>query len=110
MGSMPGGPPYEGTLVNGRLPDSPSTMTIKDGERVRLRFINAGAATTYRVAIAGHDLEITHTDGPAVEPITVNGFDIGMGERFDAVIEANNPSIWELQVQPLDTRTCAYSI
>lgn len=105
MGGMPGAPPYEGTLINGQLPDSPSTVPVEEGERVRLRFINAGAATTYRVAIAGHDVEITHTDGPAVEPVTVNGFDIGMGERFDAVIEADNPGVWEVQVQPLGNET-----
>ena len=105
MGEMPGAPPYEGTLINGQLPDSPSMVTVEEGERVRLRFINAGAATTYRVAIAGHNMEITHTDGPAVEPVTVNGFDIGMGERFDAVIEADNPGVWAVHVQPLDNET-----
>lgn len=105
MGEMPSAPPYEGTLVNGRLPDSPTTVTVEEGERVRLRFINAGAATTYRVTITGHDVEITHADGPAVEPVTVGGFDIGMGERFDAVIEADNPDVWEIHVQPLDNET-----
>ena len=105
MGGMPGAPPYEGTLVNGRLPDSPSTVTVEEGERLRLRFINAGAATTYRVAIASHDVEITHTDGTAVESVTVDGFDIGMGERYDAVIEADDPGVWEIQVQPLDNET-----
>ena len=42
IGSMPGAPPYEGMLIKGRLPDSPSTVTVEDSERVRLRFINAG--------------------------------------------------------------------
>lgn len=107
MGGLPGAPPYEGTLINGRLPDSPSTVTVEEGDRVRLRFVNAGAATTYRVAIAGHDVEITHTDGPAVEPVTVDGFDIGMGERFDAVIEADDPGIWAIQARPLDNETPA---
>ena len=102
MGDMPGAPPYEGTLVNGQLPDSPSVVTVEEGERVRLRFINAGAATTYRVAVAGHDIEITHTDGPGVEPIAVDGFDIGMGERYDAIVEADEPGTWAIDVEPLD--------
>lgn len=105
MGGFPGAPPYEGTLVNGRLPDAPETVTVEDSERVRLRFINAGAATTYRVAVAGHTVAITHADGPAVEPGTVDGFDIGMGERIDAVIEADDPGVWTIHAQPLDNET-----
>lgn len=104
MGMMrfPGPPAYDGTLINGKLPSEPETVTVTEGERVRLRFLNAGSATTYRVAIAGHPMEITHADGPGVEPVEVDGFDIGMGERFDAIIDADEPGVWEIQANPLD--------
>lgn len=102
MSRFPGAPPYDGTLVNGKLPSEPDTLTVTEGGRVRLRFLNAGSATMYRVAVAGHPMEVTHADGPAVEPVEVDGFDIGMGERFDAIIAADGPGTWEIQVHPLD--------
>ncbi len=107
MMRFPGAPPYDGTLVNGKLPSEPETLTVEDGERVRLRFLNAGSATTYRVTIAGHSIEITHADGPAVEPVEVDSFEIGMGERFDGVIDATDPGTWEIHAHPLNDDTPA---
>jgi FtsP/CotA-like multicopper oxidase with cupredoxin domain len=58
--------------------------------------INAAAATIYRVALHGHRLTVTHTDGQAVEPVTVDVLRIGMGERYDVLVNANNPGLWQL--------------
>ena len=97
-GGMMGGivPPYEGLTINGRLPEAPAEFEVRRGERVRLRLINPGGATTYRVAIGGHRMTVTHTDGRPVEPVTVDRLDIGMGERYDVVVEADNPGVWPL--------------
>ncbi|WP_418282663.1 multicopper oxidase family protein [Halorubrum sp. DTA98] len=102
-GGFPDAPPAEGTLVNGRLPDEPATVDVEAGERIRLRLINAAAATTYRFGIGGHTLVATHTDGPAVEPVTVDTLDIGMGERYDVVVAADSAGRWPIRVSPLDT-------
>lgn len=98
MDGMMGGivPPYEGLTINGRLPQSPAEFEVRRGERVRLRLINPGGATTYRVAVGGHRMTVTHTDGRPVEPVTVDRLDIGMGERYDVVVEADNPGVWPL--------------
>jgi len=40
-------PPYEGMLMNGRLPSNAPAFDVADGERVRFRFINGGGATTF---------------------------------------------------------------
>lgn len=55
--------PYH--LINGRPLDDPATLEPlpRPGDRVRLRFINASADTAYRVAVAGHRMTVTHTDG-----------------------------------------------
>ena len=53
--------PYH--LVNGRVPADPDVYTGKPGKRVRLRIINAGGDTAYRVALGGHDMTITHHFG-----------------------------------------------
>jgi FtsP/CotA-like multicopper oxidase with cupredoxin domain len=100
MGSL-GIPDYLALLVNGRPPADPATFEVRRGERVRLRFVNASGATTYRVAIAGHRMIISHTDGRPVKPIEVDALEIGMGERYDVVVEAKNPGTWVIAAAPL---------
>lgn len=75
-------------FINGRPLDDPATLDPlpRAGDRVRLRFINASADTAYRVAVGGHRLTVTHTDGFPVEPIDVDAFLIGMGERYDVTL------------------------
>ena len=53
---------------------------------MRLRITNAKAATIFDVALAGHDLRVTHTDGYPVQPRDTPSLRIGMGERYDAII------------------------
>ena len=101
-GEFPDAPPAEGTLINGLLPAEPATVEIEAGDRIRLRLINAAAATTYRFGIDNHELLVTHTDGPAVEPVAVDTLDIGMGERYDVVVEADSPGTWPIRAAPVD--------
>ncbi|WP_049972709.1 multicopper oxidase family protein [Haladaptatus cibarius] len=109
MGGMGGGgmmgdqrPPYAGLLVNGRLPADPASFDVTEGERVRLRFVNASSATAFRVGIAGHKLRISHADGQPIDTVPVDSFVFGAGERYDAVIEATNPGAWELRGEAVD--------
>ncbi|MFC6838397.1 multicopper oxidase family protein [Halomarina ordinaria] len=95
-------PPYAGLLINGRLPTDPRTFEVQEGERVRFRFINASAATLFRVRVAGHPLTVTHADGRPVDPVTVDSFAFGSGERYDAIIDADEPGTWEVRAAAVD--------
>ena len=86
LGGNAGDVSYPLYLVNGRVPESPSALATKPGARVRLRIVNAGAETAFRVALAGHRLDVTHADASAVAPVTVDAVLLGMGERVDAVV------------------------
>jgi FtsP/CotA-like multicopper oxidase with cupredoxin domain len=77
---------YPRYLVNGRTPDAPVTLTGKPGQRVRIRLVNAGSDTAFRVALGGHRLTITHSDGFPVVPVETDAIMIGMGERFDVAV------------------------
>jgi hypothetical protein len=101
MGEMPGGVgksdllggdagdvAYPYYVINGRIPAAPTTFTAKPGQRIRIRFINAGADTAFRVALAGHSMTVTHTDGFPVVPKQVDALLIGMGERYDVLVTA----------------------
>lgn len=76
---------YPDYLVNGRPPQDPDTFTATPGTRVRIRFINAGSDTAFRVALGGHAFTITHTDGYPVVHTDVDSVLIGMGERYDVI-------------------------
>lgn len=104
MGGMGNGmdvPRYEAFLVNGRPPDDPAVLQVRKGERVRLRLANPSGATTFQVAVAAHRMTVTHTDGRPVRPVEVDAVLIGMGERYDVVVEADAPGSWAVVAVPL---------
>ena len=106
-GGMMGGmmnvfrPAYEGMIMNGRLARDAPTFEVTEGDRVRLRFVNASSATMFQVRTAGHRLEISHADGRPVEPVPVEEFYFGPGERYDAIVTADNPGAWEIAATPV---------
>ncbi|GAA0958605.1 MULTISPECIES: multicopper oxidase family protein [Streptomyces violaceusniger group] len=86
LGGDAGDVKYPYHLINGRVPADPDVYTGKPGRRVRLRIINAGGDTAYRVALGGHRMTITHTDGFPVEHQRTDALLIGMGERYDVLV------------------------
>ena len=87
MGSMDGGDvTYPYFLVNKRPPEDPEVLSARAGQRIRLRIINAAADTIFDVALADHEMLITHSDGYAVKPTRTSLIRIGMGERYDAIV------------------------
>ncbi|MGW7638894.1 multicopper oxidase family protein [Streptomyces decoyicus] len=80
--------PYH--LVNGRTSRDPRTFRAKPGDRIRIRFINAGSETAYRVALGDHRMTVTHTDGFPVEHAETDALLIGMAERYDVIVTAGD--------------------
>jgi CopA family copper-resistance protein len=73
-------------LMNGQPPTTNWTGLFKPGERVRLRFINSAAMSTFDVRIPGLKLTVVQADGNDVEPIDVDEFRIGVAETYDVII------------------------
>jgi FtsP/CotA-like multicopper oxidase with cupredoxin domain len=73
---------------------------VKKGEKIKLRFINAAAATMFDLRLAGHTMTITHTDGRPIEPFPTDVVRIAMGERYDVEVTADNPGRWRLYAAP----------
>ena len=86
LGGDAGDVNYPYHLVNGRVPADPAIFRTKPRKRVRLRLINAGGDTAYRVALGGPKRTITHTDGFPVRHQQVDALLIGMGERDDVLV------------------------
>ena len=87
-------------LVNGRAPSDPDRLTARPGQRVRLRIINAAADTVFTVALADHVLQVTHTDGFPVVATRTGAVQLGMGERYDAVVQLGD-GVFPLLAQPV---------
>jgi FtsP/CotA-like multicopper oxidase with cupredoxin domain len=99
LGGDAGDVTYPHMLANGRVPAAPATFAAKPGQRIRLRLINAGADTAFRVGVPGVPMRITHTDGfPAVAARQADAVLLGMGERIDAVITVPDKGIPVLAV------------
>ncbi|MCZ4606602.1 multicopper oxidase family protein [Streptomyces sp. Lzd4kr] len=90
LGGDAGDVKYPHHLINDRVPADPDVFRTKPGKRVRLRMINAGGDTAYRVALGGHQLTLTHTDGFPIRHQRVDTVLIGMGERYDALVTLGN--------------------
>lgn len=91
LGEDGGDVTYPYFLVNGRAAVDPHAVDYRSGQRIRLRIINAGADTAFRVGLPGVALDLTHTDGfPVVEERT-DSVILGMGERVDAVLTVTDP-------------------
>ena len=86
LGEDGGDVTYPYYLINGRITTDPQVKNYRAGQRVRLRIINAGGDSAFRVAVPGTQLNVTHTDGFPVIPQTTNSVILGMGERVDATI------------------------
>ncbi len=48
-----------------------------------LRFINSGGDTIFKVALGGHRMTVTHTDGFPVQPRETESIYLSMGKRVD---------------------------
>ncbi len=89
-------------LMNGLSPDSNWTGIFNAGEKVRLRFINAGASTYFDVRIPGLKLTVVQADGQHVQPIAVDEFRIAPAETFDVIVEPQNDKAYTIFAETLD--------
>ncbi|WP_298887805.1 multicopper oxidase family protein [uncultured Serinicoccus sp.] len=95
---------YPYYLINGRPPTDPPVLQGRAGQRVRLRVISAASDTIFTVALGGHRMTLTHTDGWPVRPVQTDAFYIGMGERYDATVTLGS-GVFPLVARPQGGRT-----
>lgn len=98
MGGMDGGTPpsavggdggdvdYPYYLVNGRVPTAPTVFSARPGQRARIRVINVGGDTAFRVALGSHPITVTHTDGYPTRPVVGDAVLVGEAERVDLLV------------------------
>lgn len=89
-------------LMNGFAPDSNWTALFQPGERVRLRFINAGAATYFDLRIPGLQMTVVSVDGQHVQPVTVDEIRIAVAETYDVIVEPKEERAYTIFAEAMD--------
>lgn len=89
-------------LINGQPPAANWTALFKPGERVRLRFINSAAMTTFDVRIPGLPLTVVQADGTNVEPVEIDEFRIGVAETYDVIVQPRDDWAYTIFAQAQD--------
>lgn len=89
-------------LVNGLPPAGNWTGLFHPGERVRLRFINASAATYFDVRIPGLPMTVVQADGNDVQPVTVDEFRIAVAETYDVIVTIDEDRAYTLFAETMD--------
>ncbi len=96
--------------INGRSFPLTQPIRVRTGDVLRVRFIGAGKEI-HAMHSHGHDMLVTHKDGlPLPQPYWADTLLIGPGERYDVIIEADNPGrfIFHDHVDPQVTNAGKY--
>lgn len=80
----------KGRYVGGPTVDW-ARINVQPGLRYRFRIINISGYSGYTFSIEGHTLTIIEVDGIYHEPLTVDAFDIYVGQRYSFIVTANQP-------------------
>ncbi|SMD01278.1 multicopper oxidase family protein [Primorskyibacter flagellatus] len=81
---------WDAYLANDRTLSDPEVVQVERGGRIRLRVINAAAATVFWIETGQAQARLVAVDGHAVQPLLGNRFGLAMGQRLDLEIDLPN--------------------
>lgn len=103
MPGMPGTPGYGSMmdvpmggllLINGKTAPAIPDVVVNRGERVLFRIVNTGNIV-HPMHVHGMHWQVTATDGfDLAAPYRKDTLPVNAGERYDVVLDADNPGTW----------------
>ena len=91
---------YDAFLANGK---PAAEFPAQPGETVRLRLINASAASYYHLEYAGGPMQIIAADGTDVQPVATGRFLFAIAETYDLLVKVpQRGGAWELRASAQD--------
>lgn len=90
---------YDAFLINGQRE---TQIEGRPGERVRLRLINAAAATYFYVQWSAGPMKIVAADGPDVHPVDVDRLFMAIAETYDVIVTIPANGRYELRATAMD--------
>ncbi|KAJ4361052.1 uncharacterized protein N0V89_001621 [Didymosphaeria variabile] len=67
--------------------------SFTSGTSYRMRLVNAAVDTHFKFSIDNHTLQVIASDLVPIEPYNTTVLDIGMGQRYDIIITADQASV-----------------
>ncbi|WP_373480696.1 copper resistance system multicopper oxidase [Geminocystis sp.] len=89
-------------LLNGKTADKNWTGIFQQGDKIRLRFINASSMTFFDVRIPGLKMTVLQADGQNVQPVTVDEFRMGVAETYDVIVEPTTQEAYTIFAETMD--------
>ena len=89
-------------LMNGLPPESNWTGLFRRGERVRLRFINAGAGSYFDVRIPGLEMTVVQASGQHVQPVTTDEIRIEIAQTYDVIVQPTEDRAYTVFAESMD--------
>jgi len=83
-------------LLNGLGPEANWTGLFEPGERVRIRFVNASAATFFDIRIPGLPMMVIQTDGQHVRPVETDEFRLAIAKTMDVIVQPREDRAYTL--------------
>ncbi len=89
-------------LINGHAPGDNWTAVFKQGERIRLRIINASAMSILNFRIPGLPMTVVQADGLNIKPVETDEFQIGVAETYDVIVTPNRERAYAIVAESID--------
>lgn len=90
-----------GYTLNGKSFPATEPIRARVGERILLRWMNEGALV-HPMHVHGMAFTVVARDGyPQPQPWQADTINIAPGERWDTIIEADNPGVWAIHCHVL---------
>lgn len=96
---------YDLYTINGKSGTAIDKLMVKEGDKVRIRLINAGYIS-HQMHLHGHNFKVIALDGqPINEPEMIKDqlLSIAPGERYDIEFTADNPGSWLLEEHGIES-------
>lgn len=78
---------FDAYLANDRTLGDPEVVAVEAGGRVRLRIINAAAATVFWIDTGALAAQAVAVDGQPIVPVSGNRWGLAMAQRIDLLID-----------------------
>jgi FtsP/CotA-like multicopper oxidase with cupredoxin domain len=97
----PHNPVYDAFTINGRAFPLTEPVYVKNGEKVRIRFINTGYQSHF-MHTHSHKFRVIARDGSYVDEPLIDTVHVGPAQRVDIILYADNPGIWPFHCHRLN--------
>ncbi|KAJ2557300.1 ferroxidase fet3 [Coemansia sp. RSA 1933] len=86
---FPPAPEYPVGLINGYNGNDTKPIHFEPGKKYRIRVVNMGTTEWFKFSLPGHKMQIIEVEGERTVPYDVPGVDVGPGQRYSMLVEAN---------------------